>query len=85
MGLCHRQIGIVLLLVLIGLGLFIKRKGWGPWKDKKASAYTSLLSMCLNDRTQAARLIAAEKKRAPGISDQTACRRAIHRIQRGNQ
>ena len=78
-------LGVVLLAVIVYLGFSKKRKWFGSSIRRTTSAYGALLNMCLNDRQQAARLIAAEKKRAPGITDRTACRRAINRIKRANQ
>jgi hypothetical protein len=79
------EVGFILLAVLVYLGFRNRRKWFGLSKGRKTSSYHVLLNMCLNDRQQAARLIAVEKKRTPGISDQIACRRAINRIKRANQ
>ena len=79
------ELGFILLVLIAYLGFRNRRKWFGLSRGRGTSTYKALLNMCLNDRQQVARLIAAEKKRAPGISDQTACRRAINRIKRANQ
>ena len=79
------ELGFILLVVIAYLGFRNRRKWFRLSRGRGTSTYKALLNMCLNDRQQVARLIAAEKKRAPGISDQTACRRAINRIKRANQ
>lgn len=78
------ELGILLLVLVAYLG-FRNRWKFGSSRRRRGSGHQALLKMCLNDRNQTARLIAAERKRAPGISDQTACRRAINRIKRVNQ
>ena len=79
------EVGFILFVVLVYLGFRNRRKWFGSSRGRSTSTYKTLLNMCLNDRQQVARLMAAEKKRAPGISDQTACRRAVNRIKRANQ
>lgn len=64
---------IVVALVAVGLALwFFKARGGGA-----SSAFDELTQMCRGDAAQAQRLIDGEKRRAPGIDDHEAARRAI--------
>lgn len=72
-------LGLIALLAVAWLG-----PAWKSGDPPRSSEKDQLLYLCLGDKRQMRRLVALEKKKAPGISTREAISRALAFVKRDN-
>lgn len=73
---------VIALIVLVLIVVLIQRSNRRTVSGLASSTELQLLRMCLGDREQVERLIAAELRQHPEISRSEAVRRAAHSLRR---